>query len=194
MANDEKVQQRKQLLAQRKELGVVVRQEIDAAIARNVIELEEFVRADVVFTYLSMSEEIDTREIISLAWNAGKRVALPYCVPGTREMEWYEVDSFDNLVKSTFGVEEPVPDQATMLDPSDFPQSIAIVPGLSFDARGYRMGYGGGFYDIFLAEYPGCSIGLCRSMFFDAVTLQLEAHDLPVAIVVTDGEVVRINR
>lgn len=193
MVSDEKSLQRKRLREQRKALDGPVRAEADAAIMRNVVALDEFARADVIFPYLSMGDEVDTRGIINRAWKAGKRVALPYCIPGTRLMEWYEVTSFDGLVKSSFGVEEPVPDTATALNPRDFPNSIALVPGLSFDAQGYRMGYGGGFYDIFLAEYPGCSIGLCRSMFFDTVALSLEPHDLPVAIVVTDGQIVRIR-
>lgn len=192
MANDEKVLQRKQLLAQRKALGVTRRREADELIMRNVVALDEYLHADVVFTYLDMGDEIETREIIRNAWEAGKRVALPYCVPGTRLMEWHEVRSFDGLVKSRFGVEEPVPDPATLLDPSAFPNSAALVPALSFDARGYRMGYGGGFYDTFLVDYPGCSIGLCRSEFFDTVELQLEAHDRAVDIVVTDQKVVRV--
>lgn len=68
---------------------------------------------------------------------------------------------------------------------------VAIVPGLAFDRRGYRLGYGGGYYDSFLRAFPGISIGLCRSasLFDDLGDLgALKPHDVPVDVVVTEQD------
>ena len=71
---------------------------------------------------------------------------------------------------------------------------IALVPGLTFDGHGFRLGYGGGFYDTFLARFEGVSVGLCRDAQMSRDLCAeglLDAHDLPVQIVVTNSKVVR---
>ena len=154
---------RAQFKAVREELSVGERCAIDEAIARNVAALPEFAAADGVFTYLSFGAEVDTRELIQRAWEAGKTVCLPRVVPSTREMRWYAVESFDGLVRSSFGVEEPPDDPSREVRPAVFACPVALVPGLAFDREGFRLGYGGGFYDTFLPAFPGTSIGLIRA-------------------------------
>ncbi|WP_241156463.1 MULTISPECIES: 5-formyltetrahydrofolate cyclo-ligase [unclassified Adlercreutzia] len=69
------------------------------------------------------------------------------------------------------------------------PRALALVPGLAFDAQGFRIGYGGGFYDAFLAAFPGTSVGLCReASLLSSLRAQdaLDAHDRPVDIVLTE--------
>lgn len=176
-------------------LGKDGRASRDAAIADGVTRLPEYLAADTVLTYLSVGDEVDTRALVRDTWVRGKSVALPWCVPGTRRMRWFYVSSLDGLVRSPFGVEEPVPDPAREVDPKAGPGALAVVPGLSFDERGYRMGYGGGFYDVFLAEFAGASIGLCREPQMAPVgTLALDEHDVPVDVVVTEERVIRPRR
>lgn len=176
-------------------LGKDGRASRDAAIADGVTRLPEYLAADTVLTYLSVGDEVDTRALVRDTWVRGKSVALPWCVPGTRRMRWFYVSSLDGLVRSPFGVEEPVPDLAREVDPKAGPGALAVVPGLSFDERGYRMGYGGGFYDVFLAEFAGASIGLCREPQMAPVgTLALDEHDVPVDVVVTEERVIRPRR
>ena len=111
---------RAQFKAVREGLSVGERCAIDEAIARNVAALPEFAAADGVFTYLSFGAEVDTRELIQRAWEAGKTVCLPRVVPSTREMRWYAVESFDGLVRSSFGVEEPPDDPSREVRPAVF--------------------------------------------------------------------------
>ena len=159
------------------------RRAIDEAIARNVAALPEFAAADGVFTYLSFGAEVDTRELIQRAWEAGKTVCLPRVVPSTREMRWYAVESFDGLVRSSFGVEEPPDDPSREVRPAVFACPVALVPGLAFDREGFRLGYGGGFYDTFLPAFPGTSIGLIRAcQLVDRLSVR-DIHDAPVNIV-----------
>lgn len=159
------------------------RRAIDEAIARNVAALPEFAAADAVFTYLSFGAEVDTRELIQRAWEAGKTVCLPRVVPGTREMRWYTVQSLDRLVRSSFGVEEPPDDPSREVHPADFVRPVALVPGLAFDREGFRLGYGGGFYDTFLSAFPGASIGLIRACQLVERLAVRDVHDAPVNIV-----------
>ena len=170
----------------RAQIPVPERKRIDAAIAQRVCNLDAFQSCDLLLAYLSFGAEIETRDIIRAAWEGGKIVALPRCVPGTRNMKWYQISTFDGLVKSSLGVEEPADDPAYEVDPAAFSQVLCLVPGLTFDARGFRMGYGGGFYDAFLRDFSGTSVGLCRRAQLSDTVPALEVHDLPVNIVVTE--------
>ena len=77
-------------------------------------------------------------------------------------MRWFRVTDFAGLEMSPLGVEEPPIDDELEIDSAECASGIALVPGLTFDAAGYRLGYGGGFYDAFLSGFPGVSVGLCR--------------------------------
>lgn len=183
----DKAQMRAHFKAVREGLIPGERHAVDEAIARNVTTLPELATADGVFTYLSFGAEVDTRALIECAWEAGKTVCLPRVVSGTREMRWYAVESLDGLIRSPFGVEEPSDDSFREMRPADFAAPVALVPGLAFDREGFRLGYGGGFYDVFLPAFPGASIGLCRGCQLVESLPFCDAHDVPVDIVCTEG-------
>ena len=190
--SDKKVLRRR-MRSFRAALGPELRARTDAAIQDRLFATEEFAGAETVMTYLSFGSEVDTRAIIERAWEADKRVALPR-VEGAHAMGWYVVESLDGLAKSDLGVEEPAPDPARRLDPAACGASVALVPGLAFDRSCYRLGYGGGYYDSFLADFPGTSVGLCREVQFigslEALGV-LEEHDRPVGLVVTEDRLIR---
>lgn len=187
----DKAQMRAYFKAVREELSVGERGAIDEAIAHNVAALPAFAGADAVFAYLSFGAEVDTRGLIEGAWEAGKTVCLPRVVPGTREMRWRIADSLDGLVLSSFGVEEPPDDPSQEVRPADFAHPVALVPGLAFDRAGFRLGYGGGFYDTFLPAFPGASIGLARTCQLVERLAVRDAHDAPVDVVVTEDGIAR---
>ena len=177
----------------RRDLGSEQRERIDADIARSLFATAFWQQASTVLTYLSFGSEVDTHRIIEEAWRAGKTVALPRCVRSTRTMDWHRVTSLDGLARSAFGVEEPPDDPATLIDPAAAApastSAIALVPGLAFDAQGFRIGYGGGFYDAFITHFPGTAIGLCREAQLIPDLREagvLEEHDAPVRLVVTE--------
>jgi 5-formyltetrahydrofolate cyclo-ligase len=170
----------------RSSLTASERASIDHAIAERVVTSDAWGKSSLVYTYLSFADEVDTRELIGAAFEAGKRVALPRVV-GPRLMRWFEVHDLDNLETNRYGIEEPPLDVRFEVDPLGGPDAIALVPGLAFDRGGYRIGYGGGFYDGFLAGFRGVSVGLCRSItYFDEIPL-LESHDRAVTIVVREA-------
>ena len=197
---NERVDERKRELRKhfrkvRKDLGEQGRAEIDAGIEAQLKALPEFAQAEVLLAYLDFGPEVRTRGIIQRAWDAGKTVALPWCVPGTHEMRWFIITSFDDLVRSSLGVEEPVPNDETEQLLGTGERMIALVPGLTFDAAGYRLGYGGGFYDTFLAKFDGVSVGLCREAQFSNNLVAegiIDAHDLPAQLVVTEEHIIRV--
>ncbi|WP_373578593.1 5-formyltetrahydrofolate cyclo-ligase [Parafannyhessea umbonata] len=190
----DKKQLRTQLLALRRGLGPSVRAEVDARIAVAVTATEEWREAPAILTYLSVRDEVDTRELVRLAREDGKVVAAPR-VTGPRSLAWYRVEAGDELEVSAMGIEEPAAREKRRVDPACLGErSVALVPGLAFDEMGYRLGYGGGFYDTFLGRFRGVSIGLCR----DAALMPsladmgaLEAHDRAVGIVATETRLLR---
>lgn len=184
--NSNKQQLRAQLKTLRANIPEDERIAIDVAITHNVLGLHTWQEANLVLPYLSFGAEVETRGIITAAWEQGKTVALPRCVEGTRDMKWYQVENFEGLVRSPLGVEEPAEKPGCEIDPSTVDNALVLVPGLTFDAAGYRLGYGGGFYDTFLAQFSGTSVGLCRTMQQCETLTARDTHDLPVDIVVTD--------
>lgn len=182
----EKDEMRKHFRALRAALPEAERWAIDGAIAASVQRLPQFAAADAVFTYLSFGAEVDTRGLIGAALEAGKTVALPRVVPGTRSMDWYAIDSLNGLEHSPLGMEEPPADPTRAVRAVDFACPVALVPGLAFDGAGYRLGYGGGFYDGFLPAFPGTAVGLCRAAQLVDRLAGWEPHDVPVSLVVTE--------
>lgn len=182
-----KKRMRVRMNAIRQMLGPKKRAEIDARIAEKTCAHPAYEQADFVFSYLSVREEVDTRAIIRDAWSKGKTVAVPRCVPGTNVMEWYRIDDFDNLEQGNYGIEEPAADPECLVavpGPDTDVKCVAIVPGYSFDAAGYRLGYGGGFYDVFLPQFGGVSLGLCRREQQSEDPLPVDEHDIPVDYVI----------
>jgi len=137
--------------------------ENDIKILANLTKSPHYRNCKTLLCYVSTKNEVDTHVLIKHALADGKRVAVPYCVENTRDMHFYFIDGLQELERRTFGVLEPVPKKERQL--LDFNQSICIVPGLCFSRTGYRLGYGGGYYDRFLSKYKGVSIGVCYRQF-----------------------------
>ena len=172
----------------RREMDPAVKSGKDAAILRRVLELPEYKAARLVLTYVSTSIEVDTIGLIQQALAAGKRVAVPYCIPGKIDMLFCEIFSMDNLAPGSFGVLEPDPEKQPVL--RSFPDSVCILPGLGFDLEGYRLGYGKGYYDRFLSKYRGANIGVCYNVCLKPL-LPHGRYDKMVNVLVTEKFVKR---
>lgn len=149
-------------------------------LAARLFKASAYREARSVYAYIAFNQEVRTRPIIERAWSDGKRVAVPKIVGGEMRFIWLE--SFDRLApQGAFGILEPVEDGPIAGDDS----ALVLVPGLAFDARGHRLGYGGGYYDRWLAAHPGHpTIALCYD--FQMVSeLHVEAHDRAVDVVIS---------
>ena len=190
---------RARLKASRAAIPADERAAIDAAICERLVETSEYEKCEIILTYLSTEREVDTRDLVMRAIADGKRVALPRCVPGTREMSWHLVKGLDGLATSSFGIEEPPDEDDTLIRPNTLKhaRALAIVPALAFDEAGLRIGYGGGFYDTFLPSFPGTTVGLCReSHLLESLAAKgvVEEHDRAVSLVVTERRIIEAPR
>lgn len=167
----------------RKSLTQQDKQKKDSSILKQIEGLYQYQKAETVLVYMSLPIEIDTLAIIEMAFRDGKRVAAPRCIDGTRLMEFYYINSLDDLEARTFGVMEPrveVCQRAT-----EFSHSICLVPALVYDMQGYRIGYGAGYYDRFLSKYNGVTVGLTYTKCIRRKIFHGK-YDLPVSILVTE--------
>ena len=166
------------------------KQLLDKQIAENVRRLKEYRPAKTLLIYMSTPIEIDTIEIIKTAWKEGKKVAVPRCIPGTRDMEFHYIESFDDVKPGSFSVLEPDENSPIV---TDFSGCLMIVPGMHFDMKGYRIGYGKGYYDRYMVRFTGISAGLCYSSELKPF-LYHGKYDRHVDIVVTDKRIKTCNK
>ncbi len=163
----------------------------DTAIAGQVRRLYQYRDNSILLTYVSTAIEVDTLMIIRQALEDGKRVAVPRCIPGTRSMEFYYIQSVEELQPGAFGVLEPDPATHTKVDESE--KGLCIVPAFSYDWRGFRLGYGKGYYDRFLSRFEGNIIGICYSSCVQK-SLPHGRFDRPVELLVTEKYLRRTNK
>ncbi len=156
-----KMRLRAQFRSIREETEPSVREAADIRIAETVRKLWQYRVCRQILVYVSTPVEVDTHRIIKQALADGKRVAVPRCVPDTREMEFYYIESMDELSPGSFGVLEPAADSARLV--RDYAHSLCLIPAFAYDFAGYRLGYGKGYYDRFLAGFDGHMIGICYS-------------------------------
>lgn len=152
-------------------------------IQQTLTQSNDWKRANVIAVTMSRGKEVETRSLIKEAWKEGKKVAVPKCYPSEKQMEFRYIASFNELEVVYFGIEEPVVDQTDHCTKEDI--DLIIVPGIVFHPSGYRIGYGGGYYDRFLQDFQKRTISLAFSI--QVVTdMQHEQHDVPVQAIITE--------
>ena len=183
----EKQRLREERLAARESLSEQERCVLDDCITQKLLETPEYSEAATVLTYVSVSSEVSTRMFIECALRDEKTVAVPRCLPGHR-LEFVAITSLDQLVPAPFNLLEPPKDLPTLTE-VQMSKAICIVPALLVDTKGYRLGYGAGFYDRFLSTYPGKKICLAYQQNLSRTMLPHTALDVAVDMVITESEV-----
>lgn len=158
MCTDKKALRRR-YLAERAALDRDCKREIDSGIAERVLHSAWYRDAACVFCYVSTAEEIDTRAVLEDAFRSGKTVCVPLCGRGGR-MSARRIRSLDELTAGHYGIPEPS-DTAPEVAPEEI--DLILAPALSCDRAGYRLGYGGGYYDRFLAQTDAVCAALCTA-------------------------------
>ena len=159
-----KKQYRLKVKAERKLIEQPEKEELDRAICTRFLSLASYRYSKTVLLYAPLKGEIDVMQIARAAWESGRDVAFPRCDPATRTMTFHPVRGESELSPGSFGILEPAADSPT-LDFGSAGTMVCVVPALVYDRAGYRIGYGGGYYDRFLSDYPGAKIGLIYSRF-----------------------------
>ena len=183
----EKQRLREERLAAREALSEQERSVLDERITQKLLATSEYAEATTVLTYVSVSSEVSTRMFIECALRDGKTVAVPRCLPG-HCLEFVAIASVEQLVAAPFNLLEPAKELPALTEDQKN-NSICIVPALLVDAKGYRLGYGAGFYDRFLSTYPGKKICLAYQQSLSRTTLPHTAFDVAVDVVITESEV-----
>ena len=174
-----KAELRKQVLQEMKAISQEQKQFIDQTLIERLLHHPFYQEAKVIATYLSFPHEFQTQELIDQALRDGKKVLIPKTYPKGR-MDFVVYDP-QQLVKTSFGLLEPQGD-LEVVDASQI--DLIHVPGLAFTTEGYRIGYGGGYYDRYLEYFSGHTLSTiypCQIQDFIP-----ENHDIPVQEVLID--------
>ena len=182
---EHKMQLRTVISEKRKQISAEERKQMDASICRRIIALAGFRYADAILTYSPLKNEVDISEVNEAALKSGKTLAFPRCVPGTSNMDFYEVTSMDQLEKGSFSIMEPKPD-CKLWTPAENKSILCIIPAMAYDKDGFRLGYGKGFYDRFLADRDFVKVGVVYSKFLVDYKLPRGRFDLAANVVVTE--------
>ena len=177
---------RKRLAALRRTPLAEARAAHGVAMSKQLIAHPAFDAAKTILAYAALRFEIDPQGVIEEAWRRGKAVALTRMLPESRALTLHLYRAGDALVESGFVVREPLPD-APQVAPTDV--DLVLVPGLAFDARGQRLGYGQGYYDRLLPALTRAQrVGLAFELSLLA-EVPNAAHDEPVDYIVTERRV-----
>ena len=174
-----KAELRKKILQEMKAVPQKQKIAMDQALTERFLNHPVYQEAKVIATYLSFPHEFQTQGLIDQALKGGKKVLIPKTYPKGR-ME-FVVYHPQQLVKTSFGLLEPQGD-LEVVDPSQI--DLIHVPGLAFTTEGYRIGYGGGYYDRYLEHFAGYTMSTiypCQIQEFNS-----ENHDIPVQEVLID--------
>ena len=148
---------------------------------KRFLALPQVETARTLFLFFGVGKELDTRPMIECLLTQGKRVVLPVCLPG-RAMETREIRTPDEVISGKFGIPAPGPDCPVV---SKEEIDLVLVPNLLCDREGYRLGYGGGYYDRWLTDYSGVTVSLCPpERLVDE--LPREPFDIPVQILISE--------
>lgn len=178
---------REERLAARETLSEQERTVLDESITQKLLASPEYAEAAIVLTYVSVSSEVSTRMFIEHALREGKTVAVPRCLPGHR-LEFVAITSLDQLVPAPFSLLEPARDLSALTE-DQMNDSICIIPALLVDTKGYRLGYGAGFYDRFLSTYSGKKICLAYQQNLSKTELPHTEFDVAVDMVITESDI-----
>ena len=159
----------------------------DEAICCAATGLVSFRHADVVLLYAPTDGEIDVMPVAAAAMERGKRVAFPRCNTEQHTVKFHIISDLSDLSPGAYGIREPDP-RLPVYDPAAKESGVCFIPGLVYDASGYRLGYGGGYYDRFLSAFHGGKVGVIYSDFILPV-LTRGYFDARVDILLTEKNV-----
>lgn len=170
----------------RRAIPLETKSEYDNMILSNIISSQLLNDFEKVLCYVSVKDEPDTRNFIDYLLKIGKTVYIPYCKE--KNMFFYQLNDIDELVDGAFGI--PTVDVSNKTPLDDFESCICIVPALSFDSNGCRLGYGGGFYDRFLNDKKIYKLGITYEACVIS-ELPSEDYDIAVDAVVTEKNIIK---
>ena len=169
---------RAQIRQKKREMTPEQIMQLSQVLCDKFLQSQQYHDAKAVYLYLPYNQEVRTERILQQALRDGKRVAVPKIYG--EEMEFIYLTDLSQVAPGCCGIPEPIADEPIAREPD----ALVLMPGLAFDKEGHRIGYGGGFYDKYLAEEPGHpTVALCYA-FQMLERLQTEPHDIVVDCVI----------
>jgi len=187
--NRKKDNLRKKILALRRSQSVTQIEVASSLIQRRILSLPLFKNAEAILFYLALKDEVQTEELIRKALSLSKRVAVPLVDSERRQILPSWIKDLDRELTVGFrGIPEPKKSCVRTLDPREL--DLVIVPGIVFDPGGHRLGFGGGFYDRFLARVSGIT-SLSLAFEFQVIDqVPYQGHDIAVDYIITEKRII----
>lgn len=171
---------------------------LDKNIGKNILKLNKSLEANIILAYMANAIEINIDNIILNFINNNKKVAIPICLDLDSEpkMDFYFINNLSDVHVGKFNIREPNVLENNLFDRHNNlnERVVMLVPGLVFDKRGYRVGYGKGYYDRYLSQIKDkvLKIGLCYD-FCLVNKINIDKNDIPVDILVTQTKIIKLN-
>ncbi|MCP3025680.1 5-formyltetrahydrofolate cyclo-ligase [Halobacillus sp. A5] len=161
---------------------------VEERLYQQLFQSNLFKHSETVALTVSLADEWNTYPIIEQAWKEHKQVLVPKCDRNTKAMTFYQLENLDQLETVYYGLKEPSPEISKLVKKSYI--QLIVVPGLLFDHKGFRIGYGGGFYDRYLKDYQGTTASLLsRKQLIEKVPS--EPFDQPVQQLFTEDGIIK---
>lgn len=182
---------RKEILSKRQSLTKQEVVEKSDNVHKQLLQLKYYQEAKTVMVYVDFRNEVQTADIITTALNQGKRIIIPVCKQEGYQLIPSEIYRFpDDLEAGTWGILEPKPGRLRPVEPGEL--ELILIPGVAFDRKGNRLGYGAGYYDRFLEKASPKAVFIALAFELQVVEDAFPAeHDIPVHYILTEDELIQ---
>lgn len=174
---------RKQMIHQLKLINPEEKLAIGKQLTTHLFNTSIWKDASVIGVTVSQNFEWDTKTIIEQAWEERKKVTVPKCNITNKQLSFYQIKTKTDLEHGYANIMEPIIAQTKKVDKQLI--ELLIVPGIMFDKHGYRIGFGGGYYDRFLSSFTGITVSLAHTKQI-INSLPVEVYDIPVQFLITE--------
>lgn len=180
---------RKKILKKRDKISRDIKTIKDLSIKQRLFSLHEFMNAKIIFFYASFKSEVETLAMIKETLEMEKRIVLPKVRREGRGVKLYEIKDINELSPGHMGIPEPSSPKGYSLSLEEV--DLVVIPGVAFDYSGNRLGYGGGFYDMLLADRQK-KIPIIALAYEEQLIDKIpsEPHDIKIDMILTDKRVI----
>ena len=185
--NKKKIELRKELIKKRNDLNSNKMKQFSSIISDKIINNCYFQKASNILAYIPCRNEVDIRDVIEKAWQLNKRIIIPKTDLIEKQIYPYLINSWQELELGNYQLLEPTIDKKKPFPITDI--EVVLIPGVAFDKNGYRLGYGGGFYDRFFSNYQTNFYKIGIAYDFQIFNqLPVLKHDFPVDEIITEKQ------
>lgn len=179
---------REEILQKRKDLDKNIRGMYSEEITNKLLASSYYMNAKTIMCFISFSDEVDTHDFIKRALKDGKEIVVPITFSKSHELKPSRIESFNELEPGFYNILTPKKEFERFIDPNEI--DLIITPGVAFKKDGYRVGYGGGYYDRFLSKIPNTqTIAIAFSLQI-VDELPIDNYDIPVDYIYTEKNII----